>query len=86
MDGNAHPERKEVIAHLHSRRIEGRPVVYPMHVLPLYIKLCEGQSFPVADRISRWGINLPTSADLTHDDVRYVCDSLAECLVASSVR
>jgi len=34
----------------------------------------------VAERLARRGINLPTWAGLTRDDVRYICDSLRECL------
>lgn len=73
--------RDAVIQHLATRNIEGRPVVYSMHALPPYTAPANGQLFPVADRVSRQGINLPTYAGLNCDDVRYVCDSLLECLV-----
>jgi len=72
--------REEVIARLRQRDIEGRPVVFPMHVLPMYRESAKGQKFPVADRIASRGINLPTSAGLSREDVRYVCDSLLESL------
>lgn len=77
--------RAEVIAHLHSRGVEGRPVVYPMHILPTFQELTKGQQFPVADLISSRGINLPTSASLTQDDVRYIAGCLAERLAEASI-
>jgi perosamine synthetase len=80
-------DRKDVIAHLATRGIDARPMVYPMHVLPPYRDQAAGQAFPIADRVTQWGINLPTSASLTHDEVRYVCECLAERLaVAPGVR
>jgi perosamine synthetase len=75
--------REEVIAHLASRQIEGRPVVYPVHALPPYRDLARGQSFPVADRISSRGINLPTCASLSRADVDYVSECLTECLATA---
>ena len=49
-----------------SRRgIETRPFVYPVHALPPYREPARGQSFPVAERIARPGINLPTCASLS---------------------
>ena len=32
--------------------------------------------FPVAERISSRGINLPTHGNLSEDDVDYVCENL----------
>jgi perosamine synthetase len=80
LNGEVAQAREEVIAHLFSRRIEGRPVVYPVHALPPYHDLVRGQSFPVADRIASRGINLPTFASLDRADVDYVCECLSECL------
>ena len=73
-------ERDEVMARLRERGIETRPLFYPMHTLPPYADAARGESFPVAERLARRGINLPTWAGLTRDDVRYICDSLRECL------
>jgi perosamine synthetase len=84
LDSAMQVDRAEVIAHLASRGVEGRPVVYPSHALPPYAEITRGQSFPVADRISQRGINLPSSASLTEDDVRYVSECLAERLVSVS--
>jgi perosamine synthetase len=80
MNSEISQTREEVIAHLASRGIEGRPVVYPMHSLPPYRDSVHGQTFPVAERISSRGINLPTFASLNRTDVDYVCECLSECL------
>jgi perosamine synthetase len=86
LDSAMDVDRKDIIAHMQTRGVEGRPVVYPMHVLPPYADDARGQSFPVADRISQRGINLPTSANLTREDVRRVTESLVERLPVSTVR
>jgi perosamine synthetase len=72
--------RDEVMTTLAADGIETRPVVYPMHQLPPYRETARGQSFPVADRIARGGINLPTWARLTRSDVERVSDSLRTAL------
>ena len=46
--------------------IETRPVFYPMHVLPPYLEA--GAQYPVAEKISAWGINLPTHSSLTEEN------------------
>jgi len=72
--------RNEAMACLQERGIETRPVFYPIHTLPPYRNSLHKDSFPIAERIARQGINLPTWAGLTREDVRYVCNSLLECL------
>jgi perosamine synthetase len=83
LDGDAPLSRDEVIAHLHPRGIEGRPVVFPIHTLPPYRDQVAGQTFPVAERLASQGINLPTFAGLSRADVDYVCECLSECLTAA---
>jgi perosamine synthetase len=80
LNGEVAQTREEVISHLASRQIEGRPVVYPVHAMPPYRDFVRGRSFPVADRIASRGINLPTSASLSRADVDYVSECLSECL------
>jgi perosamine synthetase len=75
-------DRDGVMETLRRRGIETRPIVHPLHSLPPYAEANKGQRFPVAQGIARRGINLPTWAGLTRDQVRSVCDSLLECLAA----
>jgi len=73
--------RDHVIAGLFERGVETRPVFYPMHVLPPYREIGhEDGLFPVADRVARSGLSLPTWAGLQREDVVYVCDALRECI------
>jgi perosamine synthetase len=71
-------ERDAMMAALAERGIETRPFFYSMHTLPMYRDGAEGRSFPVADALSARGINLPSSAELSQEDVEYVCDALIE--------
>jgi perosamine synthetase len=60
-------QRDKVIARLAEAGIETRPVFYPMHQLPPYLE--ENGHYPVADRLAARGINLPTHAGLTENDI-----------------
>jgi perosamine synthetase len=71
--------RDELMARLAARGVETRPIFYPVHLLPPY-REAAGGGFPVAESLSRRGLSLPTWAGLSFDDVRYVCQSLRECL------
>jgi len=73
--------RDDVGARLARRGVETRPVFYPMHTLPPYQEMGqEDGDFPVADRIARSGLSLPTWVGLQREDVAYVCDALRECI------
>lgn len=69
-------ERDEVARYLFEREIETRPVFYPMHILPSYKNLTGNDSFPVAERVARQGLSLPTWAGLKYETVRYICSTL----------
>jgi len=79
-DDNAALGRDELMERLQVRGIETRPVFYPMHTLPPYRGSCQTHNYPIAERIARRGLNLPTGAGLTPEDIRYVCDTLLEFL------
>ena len=67
-------DRGEWMQALSVRGIETRPVFYPIHEMPPYRR--QHGRFPVAERISSRGINLPTHGNLSEDDVDYVCENL----------
>lgn len=71
-------ERDEVRAKLRAAGIDTRPFFYPVHALPMYKT---GQSLPVAEDLGRRGINLPSGATLTPEQIDYVCDTLANLTV-----
>ncbi len=68
-------KRDDVMERLRRREIETRPVFYPAHTLPMYER---GQRFPVAEALGQKGINLPSGATLTPEQVDTVCDALLE--------
>ncbi|MCG3144865.1 MAG: GDP-perosamine synthase [Gammaproteobacteria bacterium] len=72
--------RDDLMLALQEQGIETRPIFYPMHQLPMYHSLRSAGGYPVADRLARQGINLPTWAGLTRTDVSYICQSLRESL------
>jgi perosamine synthetase len=66
-------ERDDVRARLRAANIDTRPFFYPVHTLPMYNT---GQSLPIAEELGRRGINLPSAATLTPEQIDYVCDTL----------
>ena len=67
-------DRDRIMNTLRRRGIETRPFVHPLHTLPPYLEANRGERFPVAEAVARTGINLPTWAGLTREQVRAVCD------------
>jgi perosamine synthetase len=65
--------RDDVITRLKGEGVETRPFFYPLHTLPWYNK---GETFPVAEALSRAGINLPSSANLRQSDVHTIVEKL----------
>jgi perosamine synthetase len=82
MDQAAIPlDRFSVLAGLKERGVEGRQIVYPITQLPPYQDAAR-PIYPVADWIVDRGIHLPTWTGLTREDVRFVCDSLRDCVAS----
>jgi perosamine synthetase len=71
-------ERDQLMQMLEKEAIETRPVFYPMHVMPPYKD--EHSSYPIADYIAQRGINLPTHALVTEEDVKYIVDKIEESI------
>jgi len=68
--------RDKLMAALADDGIETRPFFCPMHKLPMYEAHAGVEGFPIAERLSVSGINLPSSCTLTESDVDYVCERL----------
>jgi dTDP-4-amino-4,6-dideoxygalactose transaminase len=67
--------RDGLMSFLGDRGIETRPFFYPAHTLPMYAR---GESFPVAERLSESGINLPSGPTLTDGEIDFVCEAVAQ--------
>lgn len=64
--------RDAAIVALAADGIETRPFFHPLHTLPIYAERHGGGALPVAEDLGRRGLNLPSSAMLSRDDVAYV--------------
>jgi perosamine synthetase len=62
---------------LKENLIETRPFFYPAHKMPV---IKSEEVFPVAESISKRGLNLPSFPDLTRDQVVYICDLIKRYL------
>jgi perosamine synthetase len=80
LDENLPISRDEVMANLAQDGIETRPFFYPMHMLPMYQHIKGKTIYPVAERVSAQGINLPTYAAMSSKDIEYICSRLIETL------
>lgn len=69
--------KESVITRLNEERIETRPFFYPLHEQPPY-RANDEQSLPIAEDRYRKGINLPSSSELTPEEIRTVCESITE--------
>lgn len=67
--------RDELAAKLKAAKIDSRPFFYPMHQLPMYKS---ERQFPVAERLSAQGLNLPSSPMLSKEDIERICRVIAE--------
>jgi perosamine synthetase len=69
------PSRDELMARLKQRKIDSRPFFYPIHTMPPYHT---GESLPVAEALSRRGINLPSAVTLTDEDIHRIATAIQE--------
>ena len=72
--------RDTVMKQLYSYNIETRPFFYPMHILPIYKPDIGKNQYPVADFLSRQGINLPSSSSLERQQIKYITDVLKKVI------
>lgn len=71
------PRRSEFMNELYRQGIEARPFFAPVHTFPPYDK---GLKFPVAEKLSQQGLNLPMSVNLTRAQVRQITDAIRSIL------
>ena len=74
IDNSLWPPRDQIISSLKTKGVDTRPLFYPIHSMPPY-RSSDGH-FPVAEDISRRGINLPSGVGLTAQDIKRVVDAL----------
>jgi perosamine synthetase len=75
-------DAQAVASRLAAHGVETRPFFLGMHAQPVLNQrgVARTGSFPVADRLARQGLYLPSGLGLTDDQIGYVSDALAESL------
>jgi len=72
--------RDELAEKLEENGIETRKFFYPLHEMPVYRKYTRF-AYPTSSRISREGLNLPSSTKLSEEDVKYITQRIRESLM-----
>ncbi|WP_298781698.1 DegT/DnrJ/EryC1/StrS family aminotransferase [uncultured Fretibacterium sp.] len=71
-------EEQECERRLQALGIGTRPFFWPMHEQPVFLEqgLFKGERYPVAERIARRGLYVPTGLALTDEAMRYVSEQV----------
>ena len=72
VEGLGDEGRRALMAGLREHGVDSRPYFYPISDMPMY----RGADTPVTHRVAYSGINLPSYADLTREQVRHICAQL----------
>jgi perosamine synthetase len=73
-------DRQRAIELMHAAQIECRPFFPPLSALPALQNIGIVHPAPIGDQLSKYGINLPSGAQLTLSQVQRVCQVLQEIL------
>ena len=68
--------RDDLMRTLGNYDIETRPFFTPIHRQPAYSELNRGVAYPVSERLSATGLNLPSGNTLTEGQVEYVTERI----------
>ncbi len=68
--------RDDLIVALKDKGIETRPLFYPLHLMPPY-QGGDNRSFPVAEELSRKGLNLPSGPRVDEAEVARIANAVA---------
>jgi perosamine synthetase len=83
LDEKSGMDASQFAQRLQQRGIETRPFFLGMHEQPAFHKrgLFAGESYPVAERIARRGLYLPSGLALSEEQLRVVCQAVREALL-----
>jgi perosamine synthetase len=62
---------------LEENSIETRKFFYPLHEMPIYQKYAS-LTYPISSKISKQGLNLPSSVKLSEEDVKHIARKIRE--------
>lgn len=68
--GVSFDEREQFMQMLRKNMVDSRPVFSPVSSLPMF---SQSRKNPVAHRIGASAVNLPSGHNLTHDQIKYIC-------------
>ena len=71
LNGNGEITRDKLIGRLGQRGIDARPGFYPMHRMDPYREFGRG-TYPVSDYLAANSISLPSSAELSVEEVSHI--------------
>jgi perosamine synthetase len=71
-------KRDDLIEYLHQFQVASRPVFFPMPDMPFYAR---GDHFPIAQKISKQGISLPSGFSLTPENIHYIIELIKQFLM-----
>jgi len=69
--------RDELAEKLKKNSIETRNFFYPLHEMPIYQKYANF-TYPISSKVSKQGLNLPSSVKLSEEDVKYITRKIRE--------
>lgn len=65
--------RNNLLAYLKNNKIDARQMVYPVHMAKPYQSSNKNSDFPISNDISLKSLHLPSSTNLTENQVDYIC-------------
>lgn len=71
--------RDSLMKRLLEDGIETRTFFYPIHMQPVYSDKYAGETYPVAEELSRKGVNLPSGSTLEKKQIEYI----TQCIISA---
>lgn len=68
--------RNDLMPYLKEKGVDTRSAFYPVHTQPVYAKQYKGEKYPIAEELSRKGLNLPSGNTLTDDQIKCVAETI----------
>lgn len=70
--------RDQLAAQLKARGIDSRPFFVPNHKMPYFPAATRRQKFPIAEKLARQGMNLPSSVVLTDQQIKTITHTIKD--------
>jgi perosamine synthetase len=72
-------ERNELRSFLSTHGVETRPLFHPAHKMPY---LQSNETFPIAENLSKRGLNLPSYPNLLNTEIEQICNLIKKFMVS----